>query len=229
MIRLLTEEKLNEFSAFCRNKITGAVILTRFYTYGLSGDTALFWYGEDENGSVTGVFSLLDGIFLACCEDEDKEEAELFAKTVGAVEISYGTARFTLKFTENQKKYTAEDISGENIKNVFDVVFEDDEKRHRYFSGWYTDASHKIRHGLIHGKCIEEDGKIVSVALTSGETDKIAVISSVATLKNHRKKGYGEKVVLALAQSLKKEIYLLTANETTARWYEKMGFTQINS
>ena len=119
---------------------------------------------------------------------------------------------------------SADDISGENIKNVFDVVFEDDEKRHRYFSGWYTDASHKIRHGLIHGKCIQEDGKIISVALTSGETDKIAVISSVATLKNHRKKGYGEKVVLALAQSIGKDIYLLTDNETTAQWYEKMGF-----
>ncbi len=229
MIRLLTDEKLNEFSAFCQNKITGAVILTRFYTYGLSGDTALFWYAEDENSDVTGVFSLLDGIFLACCKDEDKEEAELFAKTVGASEISYGTARFTLKFKGNQKKYTAEDISGENIKNVFDVVFEEDEKRHRYFSGWYTDASHKIRHGLIHGKYIEKDGKIVSVALTSGETDKIAVISSVATLSDYRKQGLGKKVVLALAQSLGKDVFLLTDNENTMHWYEGMGFEQIDS
>ena len=224
MIRLLTEDKISEFSAFCQNEITGAVILTRFYAYGLSGDTALFWYVEDENGSVTGVFSLLDGIFLACCDEKDKEEAELFAKTMGAAEISYGTARFTMKFRKSEKNHTAEDISGENIRDVFDVVFEDDADRRRYFSAWYTDASHKIRHGLIHGKAVYKDGKCVSAALTSGETEKIAVISSVATLSDYRKQGLGEKVVIALAESLEKNVYLLTDNETTMRWYEKMGF-----
>ena len=226
MIKLLTEDKINEFSAFCQTEITGAVILTRFYTYGLSGDTALFWYGEDENSAIKSVFSLLDGIFLACCNDEDREEAELFAKTVGASEISYGEAEFTLKFAKSDKNYTAEDISGENIKNMFDVVFEEDENRHTYFSNWYTDASHKIRHNLIHGKAVYKDGKCVAVALTSGETEKIAVISSVATLREHRKQGFGEQVVLSLAQSLKKDVYLMTDSEKTAEWYEKMGFVK---
>ena len=226
MIKLLTEDKINEFTAFCQEKTTGAVILTRFYTYGLSGDTALFWFGEDENGSVKSVFSLLDGIFLACCEENDREEAELFAKTMGASQISYGKAEFTLKFVSYDKKYSAEDISGENIKDVFDVVFEDDPDRRKYFADWYTDASHKIRHSLIHGKCIYKDGKCVCVALTSGETEKIAVISSVATLREYRKQGLGRQVVLALAQSLDKDVYLMTDSEKTKNWYEKMGFVE---
>ncbi len=226
MIKLLTEDRINEFSAFCQEKTTGAVILTRFYTYGLTGDTALFWFGEDKNGSVKGVFSLLDGVFLACCNEDDREEAEIFAKTMGASQISYGEAEFTLKFVSYDKKYTAEDISGENIKDVFDVVFEDDPDRQKYFAGWYTDASHKIRHSLIHGKCIYKDGKCVSVALTSGETAKIAVISSVATLREYRKQGLGKQVVLALAQSLDKDVYLMTDSEKTKIWYEKMGFVK---
>ncbi len=228
MIRLLTDDKINEFSAFCDKRITGAVIYTRLLTYGTASDEALFWYSEDKNGTVNGVFSLTDRIFLACTDnDADAEEIELFAKTVGASSVTYGNAEYTLKFISSQKKYTAEDISGENIKDVFDVVFEDDKDRSTYFAKWYTDASHKIRHGLIHGKYICEDEKCISVALTSGETDSTAVISSVATLKAYRKQGFGERVVLSLAQSLDKDVYLMTDNEQTKNWYKKIGFEEL--
>lgn len=228
MIRLLTEDKIADFAQFCDRRLTGAVIYTRFLTYGLNSDEALFWYGENEDGSLNGVFSLSDGIFLACVTDDaDKDETELFAKTVGAAEITYGEAKYTLKFTGNAKEFIAEDISGENIKDVFNVVFEEDDNRQRYFSRWYTDASHKIRHGLIHGKCIYADGKCVAVALTSGETESTAVISSVATLSAYRRKGLGEAVVISLAKSLNKQVCLMTDNSITKQWYEKIGFTAI--
>lgn len=228
MIRLLTEDKIPEFTAFCDKKLTGAVISTRLKTYGLCSNDALFWYSENTDGYINAVCSMTDGIFLVCTDGSaDEEEIRLFSQTVGATRITYGEAEYTLKFKSSQKKFTATDISGENIKDVFDVVFEDDDNRNSYFARWYTDASHKIRHSLIHGKCIYADGKCVSVALTSGETDSIAVISSVATLKDYRKQGFGERVVLSLAQSLKKEIYLMTDNEKTKNWYEKIGFEEI--
>lgn len=228
MIRILTEDKLPDFTAFCDKRLTGAVIFTRLKTYGLCSSDALFWYSENDNGCINAVCSMADGIFLICSDGTaDEEEIMLFSKTVGAAEITYGKAEYTLKFISSQKAYTAEDISGENIKDVFDVVFEDDDNRNSYFARWYTDASHKIRHSLIHGKCIYADGRCVSAALTSGETDSIAVISSVATLKNYRKHGFGERVVLSLAQSLDKKVYLMTDNEQTKNWYEKIGFENI--
>lgn len=227
MIRLLTEDKIPEFTAFCDKRLTGAVIYTRLKTYGLGSNDALFWYSENADDSINAVFSMTDGIFLVCTDGTaDEEEITLFSQTAGASEITYGKAEYTLKFASSQKKYTAEDISGENIKDVFDVVFEENENRDHFFARWYTDASHKIRHGLIHGKCIYSDTKCVSAALTSGETDSIAVISSVATLKEYRKQGFGERVVLSLAQSLDKEIYLMTDNETTKCWYERIGFEE---
>lgn len=227
MIKLLTDDKTNEFSAFCEHRLTGAVIYTRLKAYGTGSNDALFWYSEKENGEINGVFSMTDGIFLVCTEDSaDKEEIRLFARTVGALHVTYGEAEYTMKFKFPDKKHTAEEISGENIKDIFDVVFEDDKNRGKYFPRWYTDVSHKIRHSLIHGKCVYADGKCVSAALTSGETDSIAVISSVATLKNYRKQGFGERVVLALAQSLGKEVYLMTDNEKTKCWYEKIGFEE---
>lgn len=225
MIKLLTEDRLPDFTAFCDKKLTGAVIFTRLKTYGLCSGDALFWYSENADGCINAVFSMTDGILLVCTDGTaDEEEISIFAGTVGAVSVTYGKARYTLKFTSSQKKFTAEDISGENIKDIFDVIFEDDDNRKSYFSRWYTDASHKIRHGFIHGKCIYRDGRCVSVALTSGETDSVAVISSVATLSDYRKQGFGEQIVLSLAQSLDKEVFLLTDNEKTMQWYEKIGF-----
>lgn len=228
MIRLLEQDKFNAFSEFCKDKITGAVIYTRLKTYGIGSNEAHFWYSEKENGQINAVCSMLDGIFLVCTDAAaDNEELRLFSQTVGAYEFSCGDAEYILKFSENKKNYTAEDISGENIKDVFPVIFEDDKNSEDFFARWYTDASHKIRHGYIHGKCICENGKCVSAALTSGETDTLAVISSVATLKSHRKCGYGERVVLSLVQSLNKDVYLMTNNPETKSWYERIGFTAI--
>jgi len=225
MIRLLTDDKVAEFSAFCDKRLTGAVIYTRLKAYGLLSNEAFFWYSENTENKINAVFSMTDGIMLACTDGTaDEEEIRIFSQIVGATRVTYGNTRYTLKFISSQKKFTAEDINGENIKDVFDVVFEDDDNRKSYFSRWYTDASHKIRHGLIHGKCIYRDGRCISVALTSGETDSVAVISSVATLSDYRNQGFGEQVVLSLAQSLNKEVYLLTDNEKTMLWYEKMGF-----
>ena len=227
MIRLLTDDRLNEFSAFCDKRLTGAVIYTRLKTYGLFSNDVFFWYSENADSEINAVFSMADGIFLVCTDGtEDEEEIRLFSQTVGAAQVTYGKAEYTLKFISSQKKFTTEDISGENIKDVFDVIFEDDDNRNLYFSAWYTDASHKIRHGLIHGKCIYEENKCVAAAMTSGETESIAVISSVATLSCYRRQGFGERVVLSLAQSLNKEVYLMTDNEKTMLWYEKMGFNK---
>ena len=228
MIRLLTNDRLDEFSAFCDKRLTGAVIYTRMKTYGLFSNDVFFWYSENADNEINAVFSMADGIFLACTDGTaDEEEINLFAQTVGASQVTYGNAEYTLRFSSSQKNFTAENVSGENIKDVFDVIFEDDNNRKEFFPAWYTDASHKIRHGFIHGKCIYAEDKCVAVALTSGETKSIAVISSVATLRNYRKQGFGESVVLALARSLNKEVYLMTNSEKTMHWYEKMGFEKL--
>lgn len=227
MIRLLTENRIADFSDFCEKRLTGAVIYTRFLAYGINSDEVLFWYGENEDGTLNGVFSLSDGIFIAeADENADRAEIELFAKTLGASQITYGKAAFTLKYSSNEKSFSTEDISGENIRAAFDVIFEADENRKKYFGRWYTDASHKIRHGLIHGKCIFADEKCVAVALTSGETDSIAVISSVATLSEYRKRGFGEAVVVSLARAVQKNAYLMTDNEKTKEWYLTIGFEE---
>lgn len=228
MIRLLTEDRVAEFSAFCEKRLNGAVIFTRMKTYGIYDNEVFFWFSENEDGNINAVFSILDGVFTVS-EDgtADKDEISVFSQVVGASSVTYGNDAYLLKFDSSEKNVFAEDVTGENLKDVFHIIFEEDKNKDSFFSRWYADASHKIRHGLIHGKCVYEDGICVSVALTSGETDSLAVISSVATLSDYRKKGLGERVVLSLAKSLRKEIYLMTDNEKTKLWYEKIGFENI--
>lgn len=223
MIKLLRNEKEAEFLNFCNKSINGAVIYTRFKAY---GNEALFWFSENKTGKINGIYSMMDGIFtFDADETADKEEIMMFSDVMGAKEITKN-GRYILTYNGNKNSGSAEDVTGENLKHIFPVIYENAENRDNFFAQWYTDASHKIRHGLIHGKAVFIDGECVSVALTSGESEKTAVISSVATLKAFRRHGYGENAVISLANSLNKTVYLMTDDEYTAEWYKKMGFKQ---
>ena len=224
MLKLLTKHESEDFLDFCNRYIEGAVIFTKLKTYGTDSNEALFWLSRNDSGNINAVCSMTDGIFTYCADDTaDTEEILMFSKIMGAKEITE-KGKYILKFVSSSKTATAEDITSENLKSVFNVIFENTADAKNFFSQWYTDASHKIRHSLIHGKGIFADGKCVSVALTSGESDTMAVISSVATLEKHRKQGYGENAVVSLAQSLNKDVYLMTNDLHTAQWYIKIGF-----
>lgn len=224
MIKLLTHDKIMAYREFCRTHIFGAVLNTRLSAYGLDDLSTMFWYAENEDG-MTAACGMQDGIFTFCCNDHaDKEEIAAFAQIMGAKESTSAENCAMLYYRKSGKHYAAENVSGENLKDIFPVIFENDIDSNAFFEKWYTDASHKIRHGLIHGKCIFENGKCVSAALTSGETEKIAVISSVATLTAYRRMGYGERVVNSLAENLHQKAYLMTDNHDTAAWYQSIGW-----
>ncbi len=224
MLKLLKKTEEKECLAFCSEQLEGAVIYTRLKAYGSDGSEALFWLSRDSKNKINAVCSMLDGVFTYCSDNTaDEEEIIMFAHIMGASEITK-KGKYILKFESSPNIGTASDISGENLKDAFPVIFEDEPCKNIFFSKWYTDASYKIRHSLIHGKAVFDGKKCISAALTSGESDKIAVISSVATLKEYRKQGYGENVVISLAKSLDKTVYLMTDDEQIAHWYEKMGF-----
>lgn len=224
MIKLLTDEKIKDFLDFCQTDLFGVVLYTRLLTYGANDSEVMFWYSE-KDGKINAVCGILDGVFSFCKDSSaDCDELRSFAEILGAREIYDAKNCFLLKFNQVREHQTAQDIDGENLKDIFPVIFEGNKIGNDFFEKWYTDISHKIRHGFIHGKCIYEDGKCVSAALTSGETNQTAILSSVATMKSYRHKGFGERVVNSLAASLPQEVYLLTDNRSTAAWYERIGW-----
>lgn len=228
MIRLLTPDRKSDFLRFCENEPAGAVLTTRLAAYGLSDKNVLFWYAEDENHNLTAVCGMTDGILLVCANEQtDRKELQEFSKVIGAQEITYGTATCLLRYDGGQPDVHTTTVTGENLKDIFPVIFENEPDQDAFFADWYTDVSHKLRHGLIHGRSLYADGRCVSAALTSGETKKIAVISSVATCKEYRRRGFASQVVRSLASSLPQTVYLMTNDKKTSDWYQSIGFTEV--
>ncbi len=215
----------------------GAVLYTRLLAYGAGDRNVMFWFARDPEGCAAA--SLCDGVFTADYDNpEYYGEVCAFGSFLGAAEIvtpEYFTRKgFAVMRYEGSSSHTeAEDISPEQLKAVYDVLYEDElssepnnKSSKLIYGSWLTDISHKLRHGLIHGKCIEADGRIVSAALTSGETSSSAVLSGVATLRAYRGLGHARKSVGALSAELSaggKTVYAAVRPELTD-FYNRLGF-----
>lgn len=89
----------------------------------------------------------------------------------------------------------------------------------------------KLKNNRGRGICIEDNGKIVSVAQTDFETIESALVVGVATEQEYQKKGLGTICLQVLIQGLLKEgknIYLQYDNLEAGRIYERLGFKQID-
>ena len=232
MFRLLTEDGRADFLSFCSGRVIGSVLYTRLLAYGCGGGV-MFWLADGGDA----VASLADGVFTA---DYDlpgyAAEAEAFGRFLGAGQIVtpgyYERSGFSvMKGSGPFGAGSAQDISSEELAGVYSVMYEGRPSGGApAYGAWLTDVSHKLRHGLIRGKCVRADGAPVAVALTSGESPGAAVISGVATLAAYRGKGYASAVVSALADSLVSsgmEPYVIAGPELR-RFYERLGFRDQN-
>jgi len=239
MIKLLTPDRTAEFIALCSDSPTGAGILTRLAAYGADSGIQYFWFAE-RGGEMTAAYNRDSSLLNICGTPDSDGETAQFVQFAGCREVMSDNALSLPGFAAYADNVsilsalpggclTAEDVTAEDVKNLFDVIYEDmpQNERSRLFEYWYPDVSLKIRRGLIRGKMTVSDSRVVSCALTSGESAHCAVISSVATLRNERRKGYGFACVAALAGSLiceGKDVYAVTDNEKNRQWYESMGF-----
>lgn len=250
MYKLLSNEReIVDFLSTVENDPLGARMETDLKTYGLNSYPR-FYYGSN---CVRLCF--FDGVLSVSVSKgkSDIDELKEFAEFTGAAEIeisSYSDISKEISECFSEDKYSVSEAvllkynkdRGENIKfqkhlpKNFSVspLYSDDlysffnlsypgEKPD--FPLWYTDLSHKLRHGFVHGVKITADDKIVSSAATSGESGKAALISAVTTDIDFRHSGLGSECVLTLVKSLnQKFIYVITKSPITSKWYEKLGF-----
>ena len=89
----------------------------------------------------------------------------------------------------------------------------------------------KLRTRRGRGICIEDNGKIISIAQTDFEMEKSALIVGVATDPNYQKQGFGTECMQVLVNKLlieKKDIYLQYDNLDAGKIYERIGFKRID-
>lgn len=91
-----------------------------------------------------------------------------------------------------------------------------------------------LREGIINEStrvyCIRENGKMVAFAQTSAENSQSAMITSVMTHLDHRKKGYASLCVERLCDELIEEgrsLCLYYVNVDAGKIYRKIGFKEI--
>lgn len=88
----------------------------------------------------------------------------------------------------------------------------------------------EFEQGFARGYCVVKDGKMLSMAQTSAENSRSAMVVGVCTHKEHRGKGLANQCLHKLCQEVLSEgknLCLFYDNPIAAEMYIKMGFKDI--
>lgn len=91
------------------------------------------------------------------------------------------------------------------------------------YQTWYTDLSHRVRHGVSKAYTIENK----STAIVYATEEDVVLISYLGTISKYRNQGYAKFIIDYIARELNaKKIILQSQDETSDKFYEKLGFVQ---
>lgn len=229
--------------AFLGEGIIPLRIRSYIKAYGFDMEFVKFWISETDN-KINGVISLFeDSLIFHIASSADVSEITTFISMLDCSTLSCekdtaimcGFRLFTEKqgyvFDGNADTYLAENIDEDAIKSAYMLIcksipdsFTDSKEA---FLSFLSDYTYRKRRSLARGKCLKENGNLVSCAFTSAETDSEALLSGVATDLSMRKGGYGKRTVLSLVNellSLGKTPYVIALNDSAQSFYEHIGF-----
>ncbi|MFW5865192.1 MAG: GNAT family N-acetyltransferase [Candidatus Izemoplasmataceae bacterium] len=118
-----------------------------------------------------------------------------------------------------------------SLSKLYDLLMEIDEFHYRKKSReeFIKDKLNALKMGHIFA--YEQDDLLVSTASTTATTSKNAMVISVATLNNYRKKGYAslllEKLMDYYINDLGKHLCLFYDNPEAGRIYHRLGFKSL--
>ncbi len=214
-----------------RNGTLVGRLLSWWEAYGKHPQIAQFY--KDEHG---GCAVLVDGQAVLICNTTDSREefVSFFSlrKDIKNIYTDIATAEaFQLPFScvevmRCEKTIPLQPLvssSPQEIYTVLSTVFEN----FSAFEPWYLDVSYRMRHDLCHQTSVRKDDTLVSTAMTVAEWESGALLGSVATLPEHRRRGYAAQCVLALTafcQQAGKAVYISPKNKEAKRLYTALGF-----
>lgn len=207
-----------------------------FDSYGVTTDFFFCWVQTDENGHVTAVITSLSGdVTLALKEEADFEEISEFLNVIGFSSIFFNKkyAPFlpfetgeTGKIMVLEKTLTETDYTPiePDYRGIFRLLFENGNVS---FPDWFTDTSHRLRHGTALADFEKKDGKTVACAFCQAMADGRALIGSVKTDEEYRKNGIGTRLVSRLSAYLQQrgfEVFLCRKENENRDFYSRIGF-----
>lgn len=137
------------------------------------------------------------------------------------IKHGFETEQGSLFRLDKYEHMTLPEVSGD-IQAAFDIssaVF--NEVNEEDFNSWYTDLSHRIRHGMSAVFTL----KGICTATSFLCEEDIMLLAQLATLPAMRGRGYARKILFHTATAVKaKSILLLSQNKESDSFYIKLGF-----
>lgn len=243
MLKRAVYENFQSIAQLCENSIIGIKILCQINSYGFDKDFLEVWIMSEKN-VITSVFTkFYDDISLVASENADFEQLKAFLEMLyyNTIMCPYSlcekinAANYIVKnaysYVKCSEKHSAETLTEDNYREAYSLISREipgsfKEGREAYLS-FISDYTYRERRGFARGVCTHIEGKLSSVAITSAETDKKAIISGVACDSSFRKKGLGKTTVLSIVSILRKDNkkpYVIALNENAEGFYEHIGF-----
>lgn len=242
MIRLITEEKDID-RALLLKTLSGKKMLSYLKAYGVGYDFCRFYEVTDEQGR-RGFMFMINSTLIICSDEEldVTEELELFVEMNLPFRIEgcrhvldglsssehyqvLGRTIFELVPDESVDSFAEEYVDfNPKLTEVYEILSEGFPNIAN-FSLWYTDTSHRCRHGISRA-FIYRGCTTASVAF---DIENEVLIAQVATRIASRGSGYAREFLKWLAgffNNLGKRAYLLALDVRTS-FYHEIGFREV--
>lgn len=241
MIKLLDNEKDIDRELLLKS-LSGKKMLAYIKAYGLGYDFCRFYEVSDDNGK--GYMFIMNSTLIICSDDKMSvtEEIEIFIRMNLPFRIE-GSQNILnkLDYSENYQKLNRtifELIPDDNASDFDEASVEFNPKLTDVykilnegfpniadFSLWYTDTSHRCRHGI--SRVFTYKGCTTASVVFDIEND--ILIGQVATKIESRGSGYAREFLKWLAKffnNLGKKAFLL-ALDVRVSFYREIGFREV--
>ncbi len=243
MFKLVENEKeIRLVRAFCSNGYFGARINTAIAAYGTDDRFVRTWY-EEKDGRLLAVLQVTeDAATVRCAEGTDYDSLSALLLFAGAKTVVGERAHVEkLPFAIQAKgvlmcceKCTAESVFAQSVDSeqlnlLFRVLAADRPRAftRRYYADWYTDMSHRVRHGLSACFGVFEKGELVACASVLYSNAQYGCIGAVSTRTECRGRGFGTDCTVAAAMYVFANGQIpcvACADDGIEKWYQSMGF-----
>lgn len=226
-------ESIRELSESIDTDIYSIRILSLLNAYGTSYDFASF-YKQIFNGKITAVISKLDYDLTIWKSDADEDELAQFIDTIGyssclcsdlknySRHYNEGVIMKTQKKAELPIQY-AEIDEYPKLMDLFNI----EDYNVSQFESWYVDVSHRIRHNCAKAYSLNVNEEIVSSAIFSSIYNNDAILTSVKTVPQFRRRGYASMLVSHMIGDIMGNVYLMRETDKNEEFYKKLGFENI--
>jgi len=241
MIKLIEQESDFDRELLLKS-LSGRKMLAYLRAYGTGYDFCRFYRISDENG--TGFMFMINSTLIICADDSLQATDEINLFVIMNLPFRIEGSQHILKNIRIPERYQQlnrtvfelipDGRSLESIEQFVDLnpnltdvyrILSEGFPNIADFSLWYTDTSHRCRHGISRTFTYRNS----TTASAIFDIDGVVLIGQVATTESARGRGYAREFLKWLAQffnGLDKKAYLM-ALDIRVSFYREIGFREV--